>query len=153
MRLSPQLKTIRTGLGIAAIVVGSVLVTGQYVTDRFSSVQVLHWAPTWLIPLFGVLSVLLGNTNTLKKISCVLCFVAVTHWCVHDWKPKGIRGQQQEPINFLHWTVEEFDQSRAQETLKAAKGFETDFLCLVNINTLLKLPWKEQLNDLPYQKV
>ena len=64
-----------------------------------------------------------------------------------------MRDHQQEPINFLHWTVEEFDQSRAQATLQAATGFDTDFLCLVNINTVLKLPWKEELSDLPYQKV
>ena len=133
--------------------VGGVFVTGQYITDRFSSVQILHWAPTWLIPLFGVLGILLGNTRPLKKISGVLCLVTVAHWCVHDWKPKRMRNHQQEPINFLHWTVEEFDQSRAQATLQAATGFDTDFLCLVNINTVLKLPWKEELSDLPYQKV
>ena len=53
----------------------------------------------------------------------------------------------------MHWTVEEFDESRAQKhTSKVATGFETDFLCLVNINTVLKLPWKEQLSELPLSK-
>ena len=52
----------------------------------------------------------------------------------------------------MHWTVEEFDQSRAQSTLQVA-GYETDFLCLVNINTLLRLPRKEVFAHLPHQKV
>ena len=82
------------------------------------------------------------NTKQLKNQWCSLLGHGL-HWCVHDWKPKRMRDHQQEPINFLHWTVEEFDQSRAQATLQAATGFDTDFLCLVNINTVLKLPWKE----------
>ena len=53
----------------------------------------------------------------------------------------------------MHWTVEELDEARAQMTLETVSGFETDFLCLVNINTVLRLPWKEQLDELPFQKV
>ena len=135
------------------MLVGGLFLVGQYITDEFSSLQILHWVPTFLIPLFGVLGVFLGNTKTLKKTSSVLCLITVMHWCVHDWKPKKTADHQQRPITFMHWTVEELDEARAQMTLEAVSGFETDFLCLVNINTVLRLPWKEQLDELPFQKV
>ena len=40
-----------------------------------------------------------------------------------------------------------------QSTLQVASSYETDFLCLVNINTLLRLPRKEVFAHLPHQKV
>ena len=135
------------------MLVGGLLLVGQYVTDQFSSFQMLHWAPTALIPIFGLLSVLLGVTKPLRRTGGLFCLISVMHWCIHDWKPQTARDHSPQSITFVHWTVEEIDEDRAQATLQAASDFETDFLCMVNINTVLRLPWKEQLNHLPYQKV
>ena len=148
-----RLQPIKRAFCIAAILGGGLLLVGQYITDQFSSVQMLHWAPPALIPFFGLLSIVLGDTKSLRTISGIFCLITVMHWCIHDWKPKKTKDRPTQSITFMHWTVEEIDESRAQTTLQVARNFETDFLCMVNINTVLRLPWKEQLSHLPYQKV
>ena len=129
------------------------LLIGRLLTDQYPFLQMLHWAPTFLIPLLGGLSLLMGQTVLLKKISGFIFLVAVINWCVQDWKPKNVGKHDGDPVTIVHWTVEEVDQSRAHKTLQVAGDFETDFLCLVNINTILRLPWKDALGHLPYQHV
>ncbi|HCD29537.1 MAG TPA: hypothetical protein DEQ73_02940 [Phycisphaerales bacterium] len=146
------MQTIKKTIWFAVICVGALLLIGQYITDRFSTIQLVHWVPTILIPLLGVLCVTLGNTRQLRATSITFCVIAVGHWVIHDWKPKSPIDFQQQPFVFTHWTVEEIDEDRARSTIEVASQFETDFLCLVNINTVLRLPWKEQLKHLPYQE-
>ena len=63
--------------------------SSQYTTDRFSFMQVLHWPPPILIPLFGALCIVFGDTKQLRKYSGALFVIGCLYWCVHDWKPKS----------------------------------------------------------------
>ena len=146
------MQTIKKTIWFAVTCAGALLLLGQYVTDRFSTLQMLHWVPTILVPISGVACFTLGFARPLRATSITFCVITVGHWIIHDWKPRGTQEYSQQPFVFTHWTVEEINEDRARTTLEVASGFETDFLCLVNINTVLRLPWEKQLSHLPYQE-
>ena len=143
----------RRSIWFATIIIEILLLIGQALTDQFSFIQGLHWPPPILIPLFGALCIAIGGTKQIRKCSGALFVIGCLYWCVHDWRPKPSIDHEQLPFTFMHWTVEEGDSKRAQSTLQVASSYETDFLCLVNINTLLRLPRKEVFAHLPHQKV
>ena len=62
----------RRSIWVATIIIEILLLIGQVLTDQFSFIQGLHWPPPILIPLFGALCIVIGDTKQIRKCSGAL---------------------------------------------------------------------------------